>query len=141
MNFKILFLFYLSLGFKHLTLNLYGRSLSFFFFGNLRSVKLSIFMFYFLPAWLVYKWPVENYVMGKKRNFMIEELKIFLEGFGWIRTVWKPDICYENFKWEPPFSNAYAECTVHNLITSFAAGLSVLFLPSVEMLILAWKLL
>lgn len=28
---------------------------------------------------------------------MVEELKMFLEAFVWIRTVWKTDICCENF--------------------------------------------
>jgi hypothetical protein len=33
-----------------------------------------------------------------KRNLMVEELKMFLESFMWIRIVWKTGFCFENFE-------------------------------------------
>lgn len=34
---------------------------------------------------------------NEKTNFVVEELKVFLEAPVWITTVWKTNICYGNF--------------------------------------------
>lgn len=108
----LLFQFYLSLSFKTFYFwsvweTLYLFLFFFFFFKNwgcwgageiFRAMESThIYKLYFLSTWLAYTWLVENHLM-KKRNFIVEELKMPLEAPLWITTVWKTGTCYGNFE-------------------------------------------